>query len=698
MTSEHDSVIQELKKHPSALIAAYEAVHAEVEATLGPAPTLRWEQEGVRIAQQGPRAWEAAAEYFKASPQVVQIIGFSQFERWAESGIELTAEAPVIAASYFRASPRVLPTLAPRHIAGWAALGRNLSKGTWKSSSLAARFFDVSDDLVQQVNFHEMQLFVALVQTLASRSYDLAAEALVLGQRVLPAVSEREELISLATVLAETSWREVRGSFEAATRIGLSIDRKLRARYFALTERLARHGLSNVSAFMVESAQSLSTLPQEQQMMVLERAEDMADTSAEAVSAFLRTAKTVLDRISPAQLDAWFGRGLEYLHENPDAGIAYFRLESARAEALLDQLSSSIELDKVQGLLHMYSNALAGSEVELHHANDITHRNIGWVSVELATTDGKSVFLPSTVDIHDSKSENFAWLKVVTTHQVGHLEFKSFDFNFHQPSAQFHDYREGLAEGLDVSPGTTDVASFFDLFPVRAMAADLFSIVEDARIDQKITSQYRGLAPSYTKVQGEALAKRGPLEVIPAQQSLLEMLIRISLGQADGARVPAQVRRGGAAARRSAEARPRPGRARRGFRRGRAPHVLRPLERPQRIRPSRRLGVRRPEEPHVRRTDPRGDHRTPARRGGTGAGRSRRGTTTSRRRTSSTGATSSRRWCSCSRRCAVRPSPATRTAPRTRRESPRPSWSRRSVNQPSSIWRTTRKSLLSLRT
>ena len=540
MTSEHDSVIQELKKHPSALIAAYEAVRDEVEATLGPAPTLRWEQEGVRISQQGPRAWEAAAEYFKASPQVVQIIGFSQFERWAESGIELTAEAPVIAASFFRASPRVLPTLAPRHIAGWAALGRNLSKGTWKSSSLAARFFDVSDDLVQQVNFHEMQLFVALVQTLASRSYDLAAEALVLGQRVLPAVSEREELISLATVLAETSWREVRGSFEAATRVGLSIDRKLRARYFALTERLARHGLSNVSAFMVESAQSLSTLPQEQQMMVLERAEDMADTSAEAVSAFLRTAKTVLDRISPAQLDAWFGRGLEYLHENPDAGIAYFRLESARAEALLDQLSSSIELDKVQGRLHMYANALAGSAVEIHQANDITHRNIGWVSVELATTDGKSVFLPSTVDIHDSKSENFAWLKVVTTHQVGHLEFKSFDFDFHQPSAQFHDYREGIAEGLDVSPGATDVASFFDLFPVRAMAADLFSIVEDARIDRKLVSQYKGLASSYTKVQGEALAKRGPLEVIPAQQSLLEMLIRISLGQADGARVPAK--------------------------------------------------------------------------------------------------------------------------------------------------------------
>ncbi|MCY4581931.1 MAG: hypothetical protein OXE50_03910, partial [Chloroflexi bacterium] len=248
MTNEHDSVIQELKKHPSALIAAYEAVSDEVAEALGPAPALRWAQQGVRIAAQGPRAWEAATEYFKASPQVVQTIGFTQFERWVESGIELTTEAPVIAASFFRASPRVLPTLAPRHISGWASLGRGLSRGTWKSSSLAARFFDVSDDLVQQVNFHELQLFVSLVQTLASRSYDLAAEALVLGQRVLPGVSEREELISLAKVLAETSWREVRGSFEAATRVGNSVDRRLRPRYFALSERLPPPGAGHRAA------------------------------------------------------------------------------------------------------------------------------------------------------------------------------------------------------------------------------------------------------------------------------------------------------------------------------------------------------------------------------------------------------------------------------------------------------------------
>lgn len=528
---DHDHAVQELRKHPAALCAAYDDVVETVVKALGHTPGLRWVEQGAQIAQQGPRCWEAATEYFRASPNVAELLGIQQFDRWVDAGIELSKESPVIAAAYFRSSPEVLTVLAPRHIATWASLGGGLSKGTWKSSSLAARFFDVSGELIRHVSFNELGQFVALVQALSNRSYDLASEALVLGQRVLPNVSEREELISLATVLADTSWREVRGSFEASAKVGASVDRRLRRRFFSLTERLARAGMGNVSSFMIEGAQSLSKLPHDQQLAVLDRAESLSATSVEAVGAFIRTAPSVLERVSEAQLDTWFNTGIEFLTENPDGGVAYFRLESVRAEQLLDQLSSSIELERVRGVLSLYANALAGTEVELQPVDDLTHRNIGWVSVETATTDGSRVFLPSLIDGYPSKDENFSWLKVVTTHQIGHIEFDSFDFEFKRGGSRFEGMRQSLADALEVVPSSTDVASFFDLFPVRAIAADLFSVVEDARVDHRVTERYRGLASTYAKIQETTLETRPDIEKLPAQQALMEMLIQISLGR-----------------------------------------------------------------------------------------------------------------------------------------------------------------------
>ena len=48
-----------------------------------------------------------------------------------------------------------------------------------------------------------------------------------------------------------------------------------------------------------------------------------------------------------------------------------------------------------------------------------------------------------------TKDENFAWFKVVSTHQVAHLEFGSFAFEFYRPSAQFDDLRSTLAAPLE---------------------------------------------------------------------------------------------------------------------------------------------------------------------------------------------------------------------------------------------------------
>ncbi len=81
-----------------------------------------------------------------------------------------------------------------------------------------------------------------------------------LGQRVFPTISEREELISLATAVVDGSWREVRGCFEAAGRVSSTVDKPLRSKVYSLTEAMAGKGLTNISMFVGEATHCLSTV------------------------------------------------------------------------------------------------------------------------------------------------------------------------------------------------------------------------------------------------------------------------------------------------------------------------------------------------------------------------------------------------------------------------------------------------------
>ena len=528
----------ELRKFPAALQAAYEAA-LPIIPNVGAVERVRWGQEGVRIARQSGRAWEPAVEYFRASPRVMSALSYPQFQRWVDSGIELSNDSPTMAAAYFRASPDVIGRLSARNLTSWGALGKGLSRGTWKSASLAARFFDASPELVAHLTFRELERFVGLVDALSYRSYDLAADCLHLGQRVLPSIEEREELISLASAVVDGSWREVRGCFEVASRASTLVERRLRGRFFKLTERVARSGVTNISLFMSEVTQSLSRLPESQHESVMAKAEELVEDSVEAVGAFLRSAPNVLSRISDSQYQLWFEQGYELLKENPDAGVAFFRIESSRAEAALEQLSAAVELERVKELLTRYSNALAGSAVTLDAASELAHRNIGWVEVEQATTDGLHIYLPSSVERYAQKVENFAWLKVVATHQVGHIEFGSFELEFERPSTMFDDLRMRL-ERTAGEHAATSMARFFDLFPNRTLASDIFGVTEDARTDTSVVARYRGLAPDYGRVQTDALSTRPTIQQLPLQQAMVEMLIRLSLHQKERLPVPKQ--------------------------------------------------------------------------------------------------------------------------------------------------------------
>src|SRR3990172_6950683 len=117
---------------------------------LTPAEMGEWAEEGLALARQSWRSWEAATEYFRGTPLTLSQVGLTAFRSWAQYGRELAETSSALAAAYYRASPHTLAHVASSSLADWAALGRQLYKGTWRSASLAVQFFDNSPALFSQ--------------------------------------------------------------------------------------------------------------------------------------------------------------------------------------------------------------------------------------------------------------------------------------------------------------------------------------------------------------------------------------------------------------------------------------------------------------------------------------------------------------------------------------------------------------------
>ena len=274
-------------------------------------------------------------------------------------------------------------------------------------------------------------------------------------------------------------------------------------------------------------------------------------------------------------MDQWYQQGVELLNENPESGIAFFKIESNTSEAMLETLSSSLDLERVKGIMRLYTRALSGINIEVMSTEELVRRQIGWVDQDTASTDGTKVYLPPMIDNYNDKSQNFAWFKVVATHQVSHLEFGSFEFAFDRPANIFDDRRIVMEEAVQArmaaiqtaaaehfqlqdasvvslpemneGPGGTmrvytDIGRFLALFEDRRMAFDLFSVLEDCRLDYLIKTDYPGIRRPALDVQGDALAQRPRVEELPLQEALIELLVHMSLDRFEGLLVPQEYR------------------------------------------------------------------------------------------------------------------------------------------------------------
>jgi hypothetical protein len=225
-------------------------------------------------------------------------------------------------------------------------LGRSLYKGTWKSGTLAAGFFDLSPVLLQHLPFWEVELYAAVLESLSRKSYDLATDCLHMGTELLVGMGrERSGYLSLCRTLGERNWRDIRNVLEKTSETLDVLDEEQRPRFLRIAEHLSLSGKSEVSRFFSLTARTLNRVPVPQHAYVMELCERLIPLCPEAVPALMANLPQVLERVTFKQLESWMVQGMAMLEENQEGGLSYLRLESSTSERVLESLSSALELE-----------------------------------------------------------------------------------------------------------------------------------------------------------------------------------------------------------------------------------------------------------------------------------------------------------------------------------------------------------------
>ncbi len=493
---------------------------------------LAWAEEGMSIATCGFRSWEAACEYFRATPQMLEILDFSHFMNWAKWGRQLCGNSFVLSSAYFRASPQSLTLIPPHHIEQWIKLGMRLYKRNWRSTWLSCRFFEVSPDLLRYLDMEDMARFALLIETLDKTSYNIASHCLESALAVFPKIDkeDRRGFLDSTLVLADLDCNNAKTYFEAGPAVLSRISRTQRSRFLALAARVSQLHSRNTLPFLIDCSRALSQVERALHFQLLELFEGLLGISCTAAVEFLKSCPAVLGKIRFSDIGRWSVEGKRVLQESTEGGEAYFRLESNKGQQVLEHLSRGVELERIGGILRLYCEALTGMSVQVLPTDSLVEKGIGWASLEKPATEGSAIFLPSFVDRYDTKADNFSFFKVLATHQAAHLEFGSFDFKFDQEARHFDNLRATLRRVVKGEHEPfTDFERFFDLFPDRRLASDIFTAVEDGRVDYLVRNEYGGIRGSYERIQRDALAQRVSPSSLPLQRACLEILIRLSL-------------------------------------------------------------------------------------------------------------------------------------------------------------------------
>jgi hypothetical protein len=543
------------------------------------------------------KAFRAAIE---ALPELNRRGGLQAVVTWLDLGVALAGSSGATALRYFRESPLILglfETVSAREQALRLAL--ELAD---RDANVALEFIKTAPELLAALPPDHLPAWVEAGLDLASVDHVLGLEFFRQGPVIAAAIPLGQvrawtgfgmKLITLNS-LGKTDYLGTLEFFRTSPAIFGDIEgASVRATVIELGSTLADRDPQTAILFLADSPALLRALPSEAwRLKVLRYGLLIAEREAETALAYLRRCPEVVALVGPStpippspsgpvapgtrcsllqgvnatnatgqgegeggddKFEGWFKGGMEVLAYSPEGARAYFALETHKALASLEQAMSGVPLRQIARSLKLFAQGLCGVDVAIRAIVDLSAPGqpesgraepLKQSARARVSADGRTIALPALLRRYATREENIRLYRVMTAHEAGHLEFGTYSL----PVERLVDLTEavwrryGRAQTDDRAPASQSLAELFRLYPQPALIRDLWTVLEDARVEYRLREEYPGLKQDLARLAREAVTTRSLRQGLSVRELVVDALLLLSTAEPGTVRVPDSIR------------------------------------------------------------------------------------------------------------------------------------------------------------
>lgn len=483
--------------------AAIEAL-PELDRRAGCAQVVPWLDLGIALAGS---SGATALRYFKDSPLILGVIEGAEVRASVLAvGLELAEQDANVTLEYLRTAPQILAVIPSDQLRPWLEIGVELTHVD----------VVVGLEYIRQIPAIAPVLPLSAVRSWVSFGMKLIAPNSLGKPDYLPTM---EFLRTSPAILGDIEHPPVR------------------SKAIALGALLAEHSPESGIAWLAESPRLLRTLSsRDWQVKMLQYGALLGEKDAETTLSYVRRAPEIIGLIgespdSIARFEKWFKAGMEVLAYSPEGARAYFGLESQKALASVEEALSGVPLRQVARTVKLFVQGLCGSEVAIQPLPDSV---TGPPVRATVSADGRTISLPALLRRYPRYEDNARLYLVMAAHEAGHLEFGTYRLDL----SRLADVIDAVRQRYHRASEPDTLAALFRHYPHPRLIQDLWTVLEDARIETFLQREYPGLRQDLQRLASEAITPRDPAHGLTVKELLVDCLLRLSTGESEEAAVP----------------------------------------------------------------------------------------------------------------------------------------------------------------